>query len=187
MSLFALFFGLMSGCFLSVLVGIVGSKRRIGFGWAFLASLLLTPLVGLLLALISDPLPVGTDRGLGCIGPLFGVLGLLFLVAFLFLLLAGGMLDVIKANGGIDYIIGMLSKRINGKRGGELCIGAIVSLTNLCTANNTVAIISVGKIAKEISNKYGINGHQPGYNSPVHVLSYDYGRRDHWSHTAKVP
>ena len=89
MSLFALFFGLMSGCFLSVLVGIVGSKRRIGFGWAFL---LLTPLVGLLLALISDPLPVGTDRGLGCIGTLFGVLGLLFLVAFLFLLLAGGML-----------------------------------------------------------------------------------------------
>ena len=88
MSLFALFFGLMSGCFLSVLVGIVGSKRRIGFGWAFLASLLLTPLVGLLLALISDPLPVG----LGCIGTLFGVLGLLFLVAFLFLLLAGGML-----------------------------------------------------------------------------------------------
>ena len=65
MSLFALFFGLMSGCFLSVLVGIVGSKRRIGFGWAFLASLFLTPLVGLLLALISDPLPVGTDRGLG--------------------------------------------------------------------------------------------------------------------------
>ena len=95
MSLFALFFGLMSGCFLSVLVGIVGSKRRIGFGWAFLASLLLTPLVGLLLALISDPLPVGTDRGLGCIGTLFGVLGLLFLVAFLFLLLAGGMLVAI--------------------------------------------------------------------------------------------
>ena len=93
MSLFVLFFGLMSGCFLSVLVGIVGSKRRIGFGWAFLASLFLTPLVGLLLALISDPLPVGTDRGLGCIGTLFGVLGLLFLVAFLFLLLAGGMLE----------------------------------------------------------------------------------------------
>ena len=85
-------FGLLGGCFLSVLVGIIGSRRRIGFGWAFLASLLLTPLVGLLLALISDPLPVGTDRGLGCIGTLFGVLGLLFLVAFLFLLLAGGML-----------------------------------------------------------------------------------------------
>ena len=98
MSLFALFFGLMSGCFLSVLVGIVGSKRRIGFGWAFLASLFLTPLVGLLLALISDPLPVGTDRGLGCIGTLFGVLGLLFLVAFLFLLLAGGMLVAMYAS-----------------------------------------------------------------------------------------
>ncbi len=92
MSLFALFFGLMSGCFLSVLVGIVGSKRRIGFGWAFLVSLILTPLIGLLITLISDPLPAGTDRGLGCIGTLFGILGLLFLVIFFFLLLAGGMM-----------------------------------------------------------------------------------------------
>lgn len=88
MSVLALFFGLMSGCFLSVLVGIVGSKRRIGFGWAFLASLFLTPLVGLLVPLISDPLPAGTDRGLGCIGTLFGMLGLLFLVLFL-LVIAG--------------------------------------------------------------------------------------------------
>lgn len=90
MAFLALFFGLMSGCFLSVLVGIVGSKRRIGFGWAFVASLLLTPLVGLLVTLISDPLPAGTNRGLGCIGTLFGILGLVFLV--LFLLLAGGVL-----------------------------------------------------------------------------------------------
>lgn len=88
MSVLALFFGLMSGCFLSVLVGIVGSKRRIGFGWAFLTSLFLTPFVGLLVALISDPLPAGTDRGLGCIGTLFGILGLLFLVLFL-LVIAG--------------------------------------------------------------------------------------------------
>lgn len=93
MSLFALFFGLMSGCFLSVLVGIVGQQAPHRFrAGPFWPAWLLTPLVGLLLALISDPLPVGTDRGLGCIGTLFGVLGLLFLVAFLFLLLAGGML-----------------------------------------------------------------------------------------------
>lgn len=92
MSFLALLFGLMSGCFLSVLVGLIGSRRRIGFGWAFLASLLLTPLVGLIITLVSDPLPAGADRRLGCIGTLLGILGLLFLVAFLFMILAGGML-----------------------------------------------------------------------------------------------
>lgn len=54
MSLFALFFGLMSGCFLSVLVGIVGSKRRIGFGWAFLASLLLTVMMPKVVGVVLD-------------------------------------------------------------------------------------------------------------------------------------
>ena len=78
MSVLALFFGLMSGCFLSVLVGIVGSKRRIGFGWAFLASLFLTPLVGLLVALISDPLPAGTDRGWAASGRCSGCSGCSF-------------------------------------------------------------------------------------------------------------
>ena len=91
MSLFALFFGLMSGCFLSVLVGIVGSKRRIGFGWAFLISLIFTPLVGLIVALLTDPLP-GGDRRWGCIGTLLAILGLAFLAAFLLLLLTGGAL-----------------------------------------------------------------------------------------------
>ena len=81
----------MSGCFLSVLVGLIGSKRRIGFGWAFLASLFFTPFVGLIITLVSDPLPAGADRGLGCIGTLLGVLGLLFLVVFVLMLLAGGV------------------------------------------------------------------------------------------------
>ena len=85
-------FGVLSGSLLAVLVGIIGSHRRIGFGWAFLASLLFTPLVGLLITLVSDPLPAGADRGLGCIGTSLGILGLLFLVAFLFLVLAGGVL-----------------------------------------------------------------------------------------------
>lgn len=72
-------------------------------------------------------------------------------------MLAGGMLEVIRECGGINYIIYLLSRRIHGKRGGELVIGAMVGVTNLCTANNTVAIISVGKLAKEISQRYGIN------------------------------
>lgn len=82
-------FGLLGGCLLAVLVGIIGSRRRISFGWAFLISLLLTPLVGLIVTLLSDPLP-GGDRRWGCLGTLLAVLGILFMVGVLFLLLAGG-------------------------------------------------------------------------------------------------
>ena len=84
-------FGLLSGCFLSVLVGIIGSRRRIGFGWAFLLSVIFTPLVGLVVALLTDPLP-GGDQRWGCIGTFVAVLGMLFLAAFLLLLLTGGAL-----------------------------------------------------------------------------------------------
>lgn len=86
-------FGALSGCLLSVLVGVIGSRRRIGFGWAFLISLIFTPLVGLIVALLTDPLP-GEDRRWGCIGALLALLGLVSLVVFLLLLLAGGMLLV---------------------------------------------------------------------------------------------
>lgn len=86
-------FGALSGCLLSVLVGVIGSRRRIGFGWAFLISLIFTPLVGLIVALLTDPLP-GEDRRWGCIGNLLALLGLVSLVVFLLLLLAGGMLLV---------------------------------------------------------------------------------------------
>lgn len=86
-------FGALSGCLLSVLVGVIGSRRRIGFGWAFLISLIFTPLVGLIVALLTDPLP-GEDSRWGCIGTLLALLGLVSLVVFLLLLLAGGMLLV---------------------------------------------------------------------------------------------
>ena len=84
-------FGLLSGSLLSVLVGIIGSPRRIGFGWAFLLSLIFTPLVGLIITLVSDPLPGGEQRW-GCIGTVVAFLGLLSLVIFLLLLFAGGMM-----------------------------------------------------------------------------------------------
>ena len=89
MSILAVLFGILSGCFLAVLVGIIGSHRRIGFGWAFLISVIFTPLVGLIVALLTDPLP-GGDQRWGCIGTFVAVLGMLFLAAFLFLLLTGG-------------------------------------------------------------------------------------------------
>lgn len=84
-----LLFGLLSGSLLSVLVGIIGSHRRIGFGWAFLLSLIFTPLVGLIITLVSDPLPGGEQRW-GCIGTVVAFLGLLSLVIFLLLVLTGG-------------------------------------------------------------------------------------------------
>ena len=72
-------------------------------------------------------------------------------------LLAGGMLSIIRHNGGINYLIKALSMNVNGKRGGEFCISVMVVLVNMCTANNTVALITVGPIAKDISDKYGIS------------------------------
>ena len=72
-------------------------------------------------------------------------------------LLAAGMLEMIRANGGMDYIISHLTRRVSTRRGAELSIAALVSLTNMCTANNTVAIITVGQIARDISSRFGID------------------------------
>lgn len=72
-------------------------------------------------------------------------------------LLAGGLLEIIKHNGGIDYIIELLTRHIHGKRGAELSIGALVSVVDVCTANNTVAIITVGGIVRKIREKYQLD------------------------------
>lgn len=72
-------------------------------------------------------------------------------------MLAGGMLEVIRVNGGLDYIVNGLTKRISGKRGAEFSIAGLVSLANLCTANNTIAIITTGQIARDIAERFGID------------------------------
>jgi Na+/H+ antiporter NhaC len=72
-------------------------------------------------------------------------------------MLAGGMLELIRVGGGLDYIVNLMTRRINGKRGAEFSIAALVSLANLCTANNTIAIITVGGIARDISQRFGID------------------------------
>lgn len=72
-------------------------------------------------------------------------------------LLATGMLGLIKAMGGIGWMLEALSSRIRGKRGAQVCIALLVACVNLCTANNTVAIITVGPLAKEISSRFGID------------------------------
>ena len=72
-------------------------------------------------------------------------------------MMAGGLLEIIRENGGIDYIIQKMTAHIHGKRGAELAIGVLVALVDLCTANNTVAIITVGPIAKQIGDRYGVD------------------------------
>jgi len=72
-------------------------------------------------------------------------------------MMAGGMLGLIKQQGGIDFIIRIMTRHVNNKRGAELSIAALVSLVDVCTANNTVAILTVGSIAKQIGDRYGVD------------------------------
>ena len=72
-------------------------------------------------------------------------------------MLAGGMLEIVKINGGIHRIINIITKHVNSRIGGESAIAALVVLVNFCTANNTVTIITVGPIAKEIADKFSID------------------------------
>lgn len=87
------------------------------------------------------------------IGSGIGSMGELIIVS----LLAGGMLEIIRYNGGMEFIIGGLTRRIGGKRAAGFSIAALVSLVNLCTANNTIAIITTGSIARSIGQRYGID------------------------------
>ncbi len=72
-------------------------------------------------------------------------------------MLAGGMLELIKVNGGLDFIVSGLTRHIKGQRGAEFSIAALVSLANICTANNTIAIITTGRIARDITRKFGLD------------------------------
>ena len=72
-------------------------------------------------------------------------------------MMAGGMLEIIRQNGGIDFIISKITAHVGSKRGAELSIAALVSMVNVCTANNTVAILTVGNISKKIGDKFGVD------------------------------
>lgn len=84
-----------------------------------------------------------------------GVIGMgeLIIIA----MMAGGMLEIIRENRGIDFIISKITAHVNCKRGAELSIAALVSMVNICTANNTVAILTVGNISKKIGDKFGVD------------------------------
>lgn len=84
-----------------------------------------------------------------------GVMGMSELI--LISMLAGGIFAVISHNGGMDYVIGHITRRVQKRAGAELSICALVAFANICTANNTIAILSVGDIARRISDRFDID------------------------------
>jgi len=129
--------------------------------------------VNLLIGLLTGSL--GWADWLSSVGEGIGGMGSLIIVT----LLAGGMMALIRAGGGLDWLVGTLTRRLASptsaasasaadqqslpavsgrqRRGAELSIAALVSLANLCTANNTIAIITVGGIAKDIADRVGLD------------------------------
>lgn len=85
-------FGLLSGHLLfDVLIGLFGSRRNIGFGWAFIISVIFTPLIGVIAVLLSEPLPQGTEPKYGCLGFSFGCLGAIFIILIATAILVGAV------------------------------------------------------------------------------------------------
>ena len=96
---------------------------------------------------------IGFFDWMGAMGEGINGMGELIIIT----LLAGGMLEMIRQGGGIQYIITILTKHINSKKGAEFTIAGLVSFANLCTANNTIAVITVGNIAKQIADKFDVD------------------------------
>ncbi len=126
--------------------------------------------VNLLIGLFTGSL--GWTDWLSSVGEGIGGMGSLIIVT----LLAGGMMALIRTGGGLDWLVGALTRRLGSsastanpaatpsstvsrrqRRGAELSIAALVSLANLCTANNTIAIITVGGIAKDVADRFGLD------------------------------
>lgn len=97
---------------------------------------------------VYDPFGWCQSMGKGITG-----MGELVIVA----VLAGGLLKVMTENGALEYLISIMTKKIRSKRSCELTIAMLVSLVNICTANNTVAILTVGSISKRIGDSYGVD------------------------------
>ncbi len=83
-----------------------------------------------------------------------GIMGMSELI--IVTLLAAGLMQVIRRAGGIDWLMQLFSKRKGSRRKAELSMAAMVMLTDFCTANNTIAILSVGPMAKQLAKRYGI-------------------------------
>ena len=118
-------------------------------------NVLLVLLIGILLAGVIG-MACGSFDLMGWMGAMGeGIMGMSELI--IVTLLAGGMLALIRYNGGIDCLIRVLTRRINGQRGAKFTIALLVILADLCTANNTIALITVGPVARDIADRYGVD------------------------------
>ena len=72
-------------------------------------------------------------------------------------LMAGGLMNMVKQSGGFEFVTRVITRRISGKRGAEAAIAGLTVLTDICTANNTIAIITTGHIARDLSERYGVS------------------------------
>ena len=102
---------------------------------------------------------VGVATGAFALGEMFthvgaGIMGMYDITVIS--IIVACIVALVKEYGGIDFILTFIRKRINGERGGELGIAALALLVDMCTANNTVAIVMAGPIAKEISDDFGV-------------------------------
>ena len=111
-------------------------------------GIVLTGVVGLATGVFADVYAWMQSMGEGIVS-----MGELIIIT----MLAGGLLERVREMGGIDFIISRMTRHLNGKRGAELSIGALVAVVNLCTANNTVAIITVGGIARQIGERFHLD------------------------------
>jgi len=84
-----------------------------------------------------------------------GVMGMSELI--LISMLAGGIFAIVNHNGGLDFVIDHITRRVSKRAGAEWSICGLVAFANICTANNTIAILSVGDIAKRIAEQYDID------------------------------
>ena len=118
-------------------------------------DVLLVLLIGIVLAGIIG-MASGSFDLMGWMGAMGeGIMGMSELI--IVTLLAGGMLALIRHNGGIDWLIRVLTRRICGRRGAKATIALLVVLADLCTANNTIALITVGPVARDIADRYGVD------------------------------
>ena len=104
-------------------------------------------------------LVVGLATGAFAVSEMFGVMASgitgMYDITVISIVVAG-IIALVKENGGIEYILQVIQKRINNPKGAQLGIAALASLVDVSTANNTIAIVMAGPIAKDISDKYDL-------------------------------
>lgn len=103
---------------------------------------------------------VGVGTGAFAIGELFQKMGAgvtsMYDITVISIIVAA-IVALVKEYGGIEFILKLIKKNINGPKGGEFGISVLALLVDCCTANNTVAIVMAGPIAKEISDEFGVS------------------------------